>query len=125
MVVVPTLTPAARPVAALMVATDRADEDHATDDVITAVEASEYVPVAINGWVAPTAIVWVAGVTAMDERVAATGALDEPPPPPPHAVNVTAVKQIKSTNFNVFFMVIPPVFFCFCSENTYLNLPPA
>jgi len=31
-----------------------------------------------------------------------------PPPPLPHAVNVIAVKQIKSANFNVFFVVMPP-----------------
>ena len=35
------------------------------------VDPSEYVPVAVNCWVAPTTMLTVAGVTAIEERVAA------------------------------------------------------
>ena len=67
---VPAATPWARP-AALIVATEVVAEAQVTGPVRSAVEASRYVPVAVNCWVAPAAIEGLAGVTAMLCRVAA------------------------------------------------------
>ena len=70
MLLVPAATPWARPVV-LMVAIERSSpEAQLTEPVITAVELSEYVPVATNCWFAPATIDGLAGVTAMLCRVA-------------------------------------------------------
>jgi len=69
MLLVPTATPWARPLV-LMVATEVVAEAHVTEPVMTAVELSEYVPVAVNCWLAPATIDGLAGVTAMLCRVA-------------------------------------------------------
>jgi hypothetical protein len=61
--------PAIRPVArpdALIVATAVLDEVHTTWPVTSAVDPSVKVPVAVNCWVVPSAIVGLAGVTAID-----------------------------------------------------------
>jgi hypothetical protein len=66
--------PAARAVARpllTIVAVAVLDEVQVTDVVIVRVELSEYVPVAVNCWVAPTALVAVVGATAMEDKVAA------------------------------------------------------
>jgi hypothetical protein len=69
MVVLPALTPVARP-APLMVATLVAEEAQVTWLVRFCVLLSEYVPVAVNCCVTPEEIFWLAGVTAMEDRVA-------------------------------------------------------
>jgi hypothetical protein len=53
----------------VIVATDVTDELQVTEAVKSFVELSEYVPVALNCWVAPTAILELVGVTAMDTRI--------------------------------------------------------
>ena len=68
--VVPWLTPCASPVAAPIVATPVVADAQVTELLITAVVASEYVPVATNCWFVPVAITGLAGVTAMPCRVA-------------------------------------------------------
>ena len=64
-VVVPAAAPVATP-AVLTVATPVSDELQVTDAVISPVVPSEYVPMAVNCWVASAAMVWFAGVTAID-----------------------------------------------------------
>ena len=68
-IVVPTETAATRPLL-LTVATDISDELQATCVVISKLVPSEYVPVAVNCWVTPTGMLGLAGVTAMEDRVA-------------------------------------------------------
>jgi hypothetical protein len=67
-VVDPATTAVAIPVVAI-VATVVLVELQVTVAVRSAVELSEYVPVAVNCWVAPTVLLGLAGVTAMDESV--------------------------------------------------------
>jgi len=68
-VVVPPEAAVARPVL-LTVATDGSDELQMTCVVISNLVVSEYVPVALNCWVAPTSIVGSTGLTTMTDRVA-------------------------------------------------------
>src|SRR4051794_20418354 len=73
-VVVPMLAPVARPLlpaALLTVAALVFDEAHVTESVRSCVVPLEYVPVAVNCWVVPAAMDGLAGVTAMETRVAA------------------------------------------------------
>jgi hypothetical protein len=70
MVAEPAATPVASPLL-LTVAVGVLDEVQVTCAVISCVVESEYVPVAVNCWVAPTALLAVAGVTAIEDRVAA------------------------------------------------------
>jgi hypothetical protein len=67
-VVDPAATEVAIPLA-VIVATEVLEELHVTEVVRFCVELLENVPVAVNCWVAPTAMLGVAGVTAMDTRV--------------------------------------------------------
>ena len=69
MVAVPAATAVARPLL-LTVATDVLDEVQVTCVVISWVVPSEYVPEAVNCWVVPTGMLGLAGVTAMEDRVA-------------------------------------------------------
>jgi hypothetical protein len=69
MVVVPAAAAVARPVLSI-VATDVSDESQVTCVVISKIVASEYVPMALNCWVAPTNMVGLAGITTMEDRVA-------------------------------------------------------
>jgi len=69
--VVPTATAVANPVLAPIVANPVFDETHVTVVVMSLVELSLYVPVAVNCCVFPTAIDGPAGVTAIDCSVAA------------------------------------------------------
>ena len=65
--------PASRPVAKPLleiVALDVSDELQVTDPVIFCVVLSEYVPVAVNCCAAPAAMPGLAGVTAIETRVA-------------------------------------------------------
>ena len=62
---VPVATPVARP-AAVIVATEVVAEAQVTWLVRFCVELSEKVPVAVNCWVAPLAMLGLAGVTAID-----------------------------------------------------------
>ena len=55
----------------LIVAIVVLDELQVTCVVISRVVPSEYVPVAVNCWVAPAAMLGLAGVTAIEDRVAA------------------------------------------------------
>jgi hypothetical protein len=54
----------------LTVATNVSDELHITCALISWLVKSEYVPVAVNCWVTPTGILGLAGVTAIEDRVA-------------------------------------------------------
>jgi hypothetical protein len=67
-VIVPAEAAVAKPVL-LTVATDGSDELQMTCVVISNLFASEYMPVALNCWVAPTGIVGSAGLTTMIDRV--------------------------------------------------------
>ncbi len=58
------------PAALLTVATPVLDELQVAEAVKSCVEPFEYVPVAVNCWVPPVAIDGLAGVTAIDTRVA-------------------------------------------------------
>jgi hypothetical protein len=72
-VVEPTATDAASPLepaALLIVATAKFEELHVTNDDISCVVESEYVPVAINCFVNPFAMLGLVGVTAIDDSVA-------------------------------------------------------
>ena len=71
MVVLPAATGVAKPVAVAIVATLVLLELHVTDVVILAVVLLEYVPVAINDSGTPSAVLAVAGVTAIDTKLAA------------------------------------------------------
>ncbi len=70
-VVVPTATLVARPVLEILAA-PVLEELHVDDEVRFCVLPSLNVPVAVNGWVVPSAIVEFAGETAMDCRAAAS-----------------------------------------------------
>jgi hypothetical protein len=70
MVAVPAALAVARPLLTI-VATVVLDEDQVTWVVISRVDESEYVPVAVNCWVVPTALLGLAGVTAIEDKVAA------------------------------------------------------
>jgi hypothetical protein len=72
-VVVPSATDVANPFepdVLLMVATPIFDEPQVTDDVMSCVVWSVKVPVAINCWVSPRAMLWFTGVTAIDTKTA-------------------------------------------------------
>jgi len=70
MVEEPAATPVARPLLATVAAVVL-DEVQVTCVVIVWVVESEYVPVAVNCWVVPATLLAVAGVTAIEDRVAA------------------------------------------------------
>lgn len=73
MVVVPTATAVASPfvpVELLIAAIPVSEEFQVTDVVISRVVLSEKVPMAVNGWVCPRAMLWFAGVTAIDPKTA-------------------------------------------------------
>jgi len=53
-----------------MVAIPVFEEFQITDDVRFRVVPSEKVPVAVNGWVCPRAMLWFTGVTAIDSKTA-------------------------------------------------------
>jgi len=63
---VPTATAVARPLL-FTVAIDVLDELQVTCAVISRLVPSEYVPVAVNGWVTSTGILGLAGVTEMED----------------------------------------------------------
>src|SRR5256885_6408128 len=72
--VVPAATPVASPPEAVMVAVAVVPDAHVTVVVMSAVELSLYVPVAVNCCVAPTfKFAGVAGVTAIEVRVFVVG----------------------------------------------------
>jgi len=74
MLVVPLATPVASPPEAVIVAVAGVPDAHVTVAVISAVELSLYVPVAVNCCVAPTfKFAGVAGVTAIEVRVFVVG----------------------------------------------------
>lgn len=83
----PALTHVAIPVAAI-VATDVVADAQVTDEVMSFVVLSEYVPVAVNCVVVVVLIDGLAGVTAIDESV---GAL---PPEPPQAEKIITVSNM-------------------------------
>jgi hypothetical protein len=58
------------PAVLLIVATGTDEELHVTNDVIFCVVASEYVPVAVNCFVVPFAMLGLVGVTAIEDSVA-------------------------------------------------------
>ncbi len=73
MVVEPAATGVATPLVPpelLMVATLRKEDAQVTNLVMSRVEPSVYVPVAVNCWFVPRAMVALVGVTAMETRVA-------------------------------------------------------
>jgi hypothetical protein len=76
------------PAALLMVAKDAADELQVTEVVRSCVVLSEKVPVAVNCWVVPRAMLGLVGVTAMDTSVFSLPVL---PPPPPQPAKKTVI----------------------------------
>src|SRR3990172_3212222 len=73
-VVGPAATDVANPLVAvslLMTAVAVSDELQVTTEVRSCVVLSEYIPVAVNCWVVPHAMLWFVGVTSMESRVAA------------------------------------------------------
>ena len=80
------------PAALLMVATPMLDELQVTVPVRSLVLLSLYVPVAVNCWVLPDAIVGVAGVTAIEMSAATPVPLSETlcVPPPSSATDSVA-----------------------------------
>ena len=90
MVVVPAATAVARPLL-LTVATDGFEELQVTCAVTSWLVPSEYAPVAVNCWVAPTVITRLTGVTDIETRAAGV------PPPFPHVVRDIAKKARKNT----------------------------
>lgn len=103
MVAVPVAIAVARP-EALTLAAAVSELVQVTDDVTLAVELSLYVAIAVNCCVAPTAMLAVAGVTVMDERVFCEGLGEEVTTWPPQPAktredtSVTNGKQIFSRN---------------------------
>jgi hypothetical protein len=90
---VPTARPVARPVLLLIDATDVSDKLQMTCMVISRLAPSEYVPVAVNCLVMPTAMLGLTGVTAIETSVG----VDDPPPPPlpplpPHPATSTQIR---------------------------------
>ncbi len=75
MVAAPAETAVASPLPELIVATDGLDEVQVTCVVMSCVVLSEYVPLAINCWVAPTETVGFAGVTVIKVREGAVGTM--------------------------------------------------
>lgn len=69
--------PFASPLAA-MVATDSREEFQLTEVVRSCVLPSLKVPVAVNGWVVPAAIVGLCGLSCMDTRLGTTFKLVDP-----------------------------------------------
>ena len=65
---VPVATPVAKPVESIL-ATLVLLLAQVTCDVISAVEPSEYVPVAVNAWVEPIGTVYNIGATAIEDSV--------------------------------------------------------
>jgi hypothetical protein len=65
----PTLRPVAKPPLAI-VAVAVLDEVHVTEEVTFCVEPLEKVPIAVNCWLAPTPILGLVGVTAIEVSVA-------------------------------------------------------
>jgi hypothetical protein len=119
-VVGPAATAVASP-EALIVALVVSDELHVADEVTFCVLLSEYVPVAVNCWVAPTAILGFAGVTAIEDNVAPPLPPDgtPPPPPPPHDA-VMAMNRSRRNGNNSSLMPLLPVFFCFINITSLL-----
>lgn len=85
-----------------MLATADVAEDHVTASVMSRDVPSEYAPVAVNFAVLGTAILGLAGVTAIDVNVAA-GAVLPPPPAPPHALKSTriSIRRLRIARPNV------------------------
>ena len=79
----PAATPLASPEPDWIVTFVVSEEVQVTEVVILPVEASLYVPVAVNCWLAPTPIERLAGVTAIEVRVreGVVGAGVPPPQP--------------------------------------------
>ena len=71
---VPSPVAVAKPEVESIVATAVLEEVQFTDEVMSFVEPSEYVPVALNCTEVPTEVEEFAGVTAMDCRTEPTGA---------------------------------------------------
>jgi hypothetical protein len=84
MVLVPAATLVANPLL-LMVATFGSEELHRTDAVMSCVELSLNVPVAVNCFVLPMGLVELLGVTAIETRLAAVTVSVALPVTPPEA----------------------------------------
>ena len=70
MMALPAATAVAKPLLPLMLPIEALDEFQVTDTVISWLVPSEKVPMAINCWEAPTGMLRLAGVTAMENKVA-------------------------------------------------------
>jgi hypothetical protein len=90
MVVVPTATVLARPPVAI-VAVPASVEAQVAEAVRSAVEPSEYVPVAVNCCVTPAATTGFAGVTAMEASTGGSTVSVALPVTPPEAAEIVAV----------------------------------
>src|SRR5688572_12486877 len=114
-VVVPTAAPVARPSeppAFEIVATPSSEDSQVTDAVRSCVEASVYVPVAVNCRSAPSGTLGSTGVTAIETRVAAVTvrvAVPEiPPDVAPIVVRPTALVLARPSEPTAFEMVATP-----------------
>jgi hypothetical protein len=111
MVVEPTARAVANPLepAVLLIeATAPSDELQVTCVVRSCVEPSEYLPVAVNCWVVPRAILGLTGDTSMETRD--TEVVAAPPPPPPHPAITTRNRTPKMILKRRLFMA--PSFLC-------------
>jgi hypothetical protein len=90
----PAETPVAIPLAST-VTIAVADEVHCADAVISCVVPSENVPVAVNCWVSPTAMLESAGVTLMDCKAAFVTVNVAVPVRAPDAAVIFAVPAVK------------------------------
>jgi hypothetical protein len=105
-----------------IVAIDVLDELQVTDDVRFTAELSEYVPMAVNCWVAPMTLLVLAGVTAIDVR---DGVMTLLPllPPPPHATR-KAIEIIPAKSCADRLFILVPPFFCRWAPRFPLKTPP-
>jgi hypothetical protein len=122
-VAVPAATAVAFPLepAASLMATDAADVLQVTDVVRSWVVLSEKVPVAVNCWVVPRAMLGLVGVTAMETSVFSLPVL---PPPPPQPAKKTAINATSSRYvYDLFFIVLIPLESCDVSHFSTKTLP--
>ena len=109
MVEVPVALAVARPLLLAIVAVVVLDELQVTCVVMSRVVPSEYVPEAVNCWVAPTALLAVAGVTAIEFRVVAVTVRVAVPDIPPKAAVMVVVPAATAVAMPLLLIVATPV----------------
>lgn len=119
MVVEPMARAVTRP-ESLMAATPVSDELHVTNAVRSWVEPFEKVPVALNCWVVPTAMLGLAGVTAMDTNI---GGVTGPAPPSSLTPQLTKERAKTAKNKISQRFLVDTFFFIAPCSNQKLELP--